>query len=213
VAARPRTRLAPAARREAILEVAGRLFSEHGYAAVSASEVARQAGVAPALVHHYFGGKRGLFLELVKRLGPVVDEVVRVDTTRPVRARTKMFAERWLGWIDANRQIWLATAGRDENIADPELWAAVNRVRERAIDSFIEDFPETLSEEPLIRLMLRSYLAFNRIVVRSWLNGTASQADAQRLLADTLHALITTVAPALKDTPRTTTRRRSSKAD
>lgn len=199
MAARPRTRLAPAARREAILEVAGRLFSEHGYAAVSASEVARKAGVAPALVHHYFGGKRGLFLELVERLAPVVDEVIRVDTTRPVRARTEMFAERWLDWISANRQIWLATAGRDENITDPELWAAVERVRERAIDSFIEDYPETLFDEPLIRLMLRSYLAFNRVVVRSWLSGSAGQADARALLADTLHALITTVAPALTE--------------
>lgn len=204
MSARSRTRLAPAARREEILEVAGRLFSEHGYAAVSASEVAREAGVAPALVHHYFGGKRGLFLELVERLGPVVDEVIRVDTTRPVHLRTKMFAERWLGWISANRQIWLATAGRDENITEPELWAAVDRVRERAIDSFIEDYPETLFEEPLTRLMLRSYLAFNRVVVRSWLNGSASQAEAQRLLADTLHALITTVAPALKSAPEKT---------
>ena len=201
MAARPRTRLTPAARREAILEVAGRLFAEHGYAAVSASDGARAAEVAPALVHHYFGGKRGLFLELVVRLGTLVDEVIRVDTKRPTHARTKMFAEQWLGWVDANRQIWLATAGRDENITDGELWAAVDRVRERTIDSFIEDYPETLSDQPVVRLMLRSYLAFNRVVVRSWLNGSASQADAQGLLADTLYALITTVAPALKDTP------------
>ena len=204
MSARPRTRLAPAARRDAILEVAGRLFSEHGYAAVSASEVAREAGVAPALVHHYFGGKRGLFIELVERLGPAVDEAVRVDTTRPLDARTRMFAERWLGWISAHRQIWLATAGRDENITDRELGAAVDRVRERAIDSFIEDYPETLFDEPLIRLMLRSYLAFNRVVVRAWLNGSTSQADAQDLLADTLHVLITAVAPALKNAPEKT---------
>lgn len=191
--------MAPTARREAILDVAGRLFSAQSYAAVSASDVAREAGVAPALVHHYFGGKRGLFLELVARLGPELYEVIRVDTSRSVRVRTQMFASRWLGWVDANRQIWLATAGRDENITDREIWAAVDGVRERAIDAFIEDYPETLSDELLIRLMLRSYLAFNRTVVRSWLNGSVSQADAQRLLANTLHALITTVAPKLKD--------------
>ena len=43
--------------------------------------------------------------------------------------------------------------------------------------------------------MLRSFLAFNRVVVRNWLDGDASRAEAERLLADTLHALITTVAP------------------
>jgi hypothetical protein len=45
--------------------------------------------------------------------------------------------------------------------------------------------------------MLRSFLAFNRIVLRSWLDGEASRAEAQRLLAHTLHTLIINVAPKL----------------
>ena len=50
MATHPRTRLAPDARREEILETAGRLFAEHGYEGVSASEVARQAGITPGLL-------------------------------------------------------------------------------------------------------------------------------------------------------------------
>ena len=197
MANRPRTRLSPATRREEILDTAGRLFAERGYAAVSASEVARQAGVTPGLLHHYFGGKRGLFVTLVERLGPQIIEVIRVDTARTVRVRTRSFANSWFEWIDANRQIWLATAGLDENLAEPELRAIVDGIRERVIDSFIADYPATLSDEPQIRLMLRSFLAFNRVVVRGWLDGQVSRAEAQRLLADTLHALVTTVAPKL----------------
>jgi AcrR family transcriptional regulator len=193
--------MAPAARREEILEAAGRLFAERGYARVSASEVARHAGVTPGLLHHYFGGKRGLFITLVERLGPQIIEVIRVDTIRTVRFRTRSFASSWLEWIDTNRQIWLATAGLDENLADPELRTIVDGIRERAIDSFIEAYPATLSNEAQIRLMLRSFLAFNRAVVRGWLNGEVSRAEAQRLLADTLHALITTVAPKLDNPP------------
>ena len=71
------------------------------------------------------------------------------------------------------------------------------RIRERVIDSFIADYPATLSDEPQIRLMLRSFLAYNRVVVRSWLNEEVSRAEAQRLLGDTLHVLVTTVAPKL----------------
>ena len=194
VTSRPRRRLAPVARREEILETAGRLFAERGYAGVSASEVARQAGVTPGLLHHYFGGKRGLFLALVQRLGPQLLEVIRVDPTRPVHVRTRSFANSWLDWIDVNRQIWLATVGQDENIADPEMRATVDAVRESVIDGFIADYPATLSDEPQIRLMLRAFLAFNRVVLRSWLNGEVSRAEAQHLLADTLHALITNVA-------------------
>lgn len=191
----------PAARRAEILDAAGRLFAERGYATVSASDVARQAGVTPGLLHHYFGGKRGLFIALVERLGPQIIEVIRVDTSRTVHVRTRSFADSWLEWIDDNRQVWLATAGLDENLVDAELRAIVYGIRERVIDCFIADYPATLSDQPQIRLMLRSFLAFNRTVVRSWLNGEASRGEAQSLLADTLHALITTVAPKLNRPP------------
>ncbi len=201
MATRPRTRLTPAARREDILQTAGRLFAERGYAEVPASEVARQAGITPSLLHHYFGGKRGLFVMLVERLGPQIIEVIRVDPTRPVHLRTRSFANSWLDWIDANRQIWLATAGLDENLADPELRAIVDGIRERVIDGFIADFPATLSDQPQIRLMLRSFLAYNRVVLRSWLNEEVSRAEAQRLLGDTLRVLVTTVAPRLNRPP------------
>ena len=202
MASRPRTRLTPAARREDILQTAERLFAERGYEEVPASEVARQAGISPSLLHHYFGGKRGLFVTLVERLGPQIIEVIRVDSTRPVRVRTRSFANSWLDWIDANHQIWLATAGLDENLADPDLRAIVDGIRERVIDGFIADYPATLADQPLIRLMLRSFLAYNRVVLRSWLNAEISRADAERLLADTLHALVTNVAPRL-DRPTT----------
>ena len=192
---RPRTRLSPATRRAEILDAAGRLFADRGYAAVSASEVARQAGVTPGLLHHYFGGKRGLFITLVERLGAQITDVIHVDTTVPVRARTRAFARSWVEWVDANRQTWLATSGLDENRADPELRAVVDAIRERVIDTFVADYPATLSHEPQIRLMLQSFLAFNRVVVYSWLDAEVSRAEAERLLADTLHALITAVAP------------------
>jgi AcrR family transcriptional regulator len=197
VPTRTRTRLTPATRREEILETAGRLFAEQGYAAVSASEVARQAGVTPGLVHHYFGGKRGLFDTLVEQFGSQIVELIRVDTTRTVRVRTRSFANSWFEWIGTHRQIWLATAGKDENLADAEVRAIVDGIRERVIDAFIGDYPATLSDRPEIRLLLRSFLAFNRTVVRSWLNEEVSRAEAERLVADTLHALVTTVAPRL----------------
>ena len=202
MASRPRTRLAPAARREEILATAARLFAERGFEAVSASEVAREAGVTPGLLNHYFGGKAGLFVSLVERLGPQIVQVIRVDTTRPVHVRTRSFANSWLNWVDVNREVWLATSGLDDNLTDPEMRATVEEIRERVVDCLIADYPATLSDQPEIRLMLRSFLAFNRIVLRSWLDGEASRAEAQRLLAHTLHTLIANVAPKL-DRPAT----------
>ena len=47
--------------RELILDAAEDLFSKHGFYGVTIREVAREAGVDTALVHYYFGAKRGLF--------------------------------------------------------------------------------------------------------------------------------------------------------
>jgi TetR/AcrR family transcriptional regulator, regulator of cefoperazone and chloramphenicol sensitivity len=46
--------------RELIVGRATRLFGERGIEATSLREVAREAGVSPALVVHHFGGKEGL---------------------------------------------------------------------------------------------------------------------------------------------------------
>jgi AcrR family transcriptional regulator len=47
--------------REAILRSAREAFGEHGYEKTTIRDVARRAGVDPALVHHYFGPKPDLF--------------------------------------------------------------------------------------------------------------------------------------------------------
>ena len=52
--------------REAILDAARRAFAEQGYQHATIREVAELAGVDPALVHHYFGTKQGLFVAAVQ---------------------------------------------------------------------------------------------------------------------------------------------------
>ena len=52
--------------REAILEVARRLFSDKGFDATTVRAIASDAGVDPAMIHHYFGTKEQLFLEMLQ---------------------------------------------------------------------------------------------------------------------------------------------------
>ena len=51
--------------RERIADAARRLFAERGFDRTSVRAVAAEAGVDPALVHHYFGTKQRLFIEAV----------------------------------------------------------------------------------------------------------------------------------------------------
>ena len=198
MATRPRTRLPPDTRREEILEHTRQLFGARSYAAVSASEIARAAGVTPALVSHYFpGGKRDLFLTLVAQLRQQVAETIHVDPNLPIRDRVTASIENWLRWLEANSETWLATAAQGDYIADPDLQALVDDARELSIDTIIADYADALTDDRTTRLALRSWLGFNRATSRSWLKGEATRAEAALLLAETLHHLITTVAPAL----------------
>ncbi len=47
--------------RSAILVAARRLFADQGYDGASIRDIAAQAGVDPALVHHFYGNKEALF--------------------------------------------------------------------------------------------------------------------------------------------------------
>jgi len=63
---RPAAKRRPEAR-DALLDAASRLFAARGATAVSLRRVAREAGVTPAMVHYYFGGKDGLYDAMLER--------------------------------------------------------------------------------------------------------------------------------------------------
>ena len=52
-------------RRKALVDAAMRVIGDHGSLTVTMSEIAKEAGVSPALAHHYFGSKEQLLIETV----------------------------------------------------------------------------------------------------------------------------------------------------
>jgi AcrR family transcriptional regulator len=72
-------------RRTAIVAAARAEFAAKGYAAASVRGIAREAGVDPALVHHYFDGKAALFAEtMTVPVNPaeLIDRVLQGDPGR-----------------------------------------------------------------------------------------------------------------------------------
>jgi AcrR family transcriptional regulator len=63
---RPGRRAGENRTREAILDAARRSFSEHGYDGATVRGIAADASVNPALVHHFYGTKEGLFAAAMK---------------------------------------------------------------------------------------------------------------------------------------------------
>ena len=63
------SRLPAAKRREQLLDCAAVLFSKHGYARATTSELARTAGVTEPIIYRHFKSKRDLFIALIERTG------------------------------------------------------------------------------------------------------------------------------------------------
>ncbi len=63
----PRVGMEPI-RRKALIEAAVETIGAQGNLDVTMSQIARSAGVSPALAHHYFGGKDKLFLATMRHL-------------------------------------------------------------------------------------------------------------------------------------------------
>ncbi|MET0235734.1 MAG: TetR family transcriptional regulator [Kibdelosporangium sp.] len=62
----------------ALVEAARAVFSEQGYEGATVRAIAKRAGVDPAMVNHWFGGKEGLFARAVLQL-PVDPAVVAAE--------------------------------------------------------------------------------------------------------------------------------------
>ncbi|MGH3101929.1 MAG: TetR family transcriptional regulator, partial [Thermoleophilia bacterium] len=76
--------------REAILDAARRAFAEQGYQHATIRGVADLAGVDPALVHHYFGTKQGLFVAAVQLPVNPVEQLMAVLAEDPGQAGERM---------------------------------------------------------------------------------------------------------------------------
>ncbi len=73
----PRRAHDAAATREALLTAASELFAEHGFDGVSVDRIAAQSGVNKTLINYHFGGKSGLYSEILHQVFGNISEGLR----------------------------------------------------------------------------------------------------------------------------------------
>jgi TetR/AcrR family transcriptional repressor of bet genes len=100
-------------RRKALIEAAIETIGAQGNLDVTMSQIARSAGVSPALAHHYFGGKDQLFLATMRHLLTEFGAGVRaaLAEARAPRARLSAIVRQSFGpeqFAPATIAAWLA---------------------------------------------------------------------------------------------------------
>jgi AcrR family transcriptional regulator len=173
-------------RRQQILLCARKLFSERNYASVSTTEIAREAGVARGLLHHYFGTKRDLYLEVVRTLVRMPSNPVPLEAPgRGIEVVIDESVERWLTMLERNPETWLAAIGTRGLGRDAEVEAILEEAREQAADRLIEALGtyEAAQAPSELRAAIRAYSGFAEAASVEWL-------ERDRLNRQQLHTLL-----------------------
>ena len=197
------TRLARDERRAQILACARRLFSERHFGAVSTTEIARAAGVARGLIHHYFGTKRELYLEAVRSMlsMPLQPVPTEVDGRDPEQLLGEG-VDRWLELLARNRETWIAARGAQGFGRDPDVEAILEDARQGAVDQVIEALrpgTDPAAAPAELRGVARAYAGLAEATSLEWLqHGRLTRPQARALLYEAFVAIFRQVLDAVE---------------
>ncbi|WP_077799748.1 TetR/AcrR family transcriptional regulator [Streptomyces sp. JHA26] len=171
---RTRRRLSSEERREQLLSVGARLFSESPYDDVWIERVAEIAEVSRGLLYHYFPTKRDFFAAVVERESERMLRLTAAVPGVPVREQLAAGLDAYLEHVREH-----AHGYRAFHRADATGDQAVRRVYRRALAAQERQILAALAADPEfgpafgeradVRLAVRGWLAFTTAVCLEWL--------------------------------------------
>ncbi|WP_334119365.1 TetR/AcrR family transcriptional regulator [Limnobacter sp.] len=125
-----------------ILEVAGSVFSRHGFHSTSMEQIAEGAGVTKPLLYRYFGSKDALYLATITQVGNHLMSGLSLLMENPdPKERLKMIMHSFLTFVERHRDGW--------SVLYNEALTSVGPVGEKVAffrNSFIEASAKTIEE-------------------------------------------------------------------
>lgn len=194
-------RLEPDARREQILVCAIRLFGERPYPAVSTTDIAQEAGVARGLINHYFGTKRDLYLEVVRRMVTIPSSAPQGLPPGSLEERIDASVSWFLDRVLRHSRTWLVAVGGVGHDADVErILAEADEVAADRVLEFV-GLTEVGEHREQLRAMVRAYAAMVKAAGREWvMRDHLSRDQVHLLLSQTLLTLVRDTFPKVRAT-------------
>jgi len=191
-------RMSATDRREQIIACAMRLFEQKSYSDVSTAEIASEAGIGRPLIHHYFGTKRELYLEVVRRLSYVPATAISNIPDGSLEERIDASIERWLAVAWRHRKMWLSTITMETSGRD----RAVEQILQQADDIAAERMLEAIGlagdtdDHKKLHSMVRAFGGMARVASRLWLvDQSLTREEVHAMLTRTLLCIVKDVAP------------------
>ena len=97
--------------RQRLIEAAARLFAERGFSKVTVREICRSARANVAAVNYHFGGKKGLYDEIVqaaiRTMHGTTQEIQRLGEGKPADEQLRIFVRIFLTRVAQARDGWI----------------------------------------------------------------------------------------------------------
>jgi len=139
--------------RSSILEAARNSFAERGYDKASIRSIAADAGVDPALVHHYFGTKEKLFLATMNapiNPGELIPQALQGPREQAGERLVRAALTVWDSPAGAAAVAMFRSALSNEWTARLLREFVVTQILRRAVGELVEDPAETQMRSGLV---------------------------------------------------------------
>ena len=187
--------------RAAVLEAAGRVFAERGFAEATGKEICERAGANAAAVNYYFGGKEGLYEEVLieahRQMLSMEDLSRIIDSRAEPEEKLRIFLEHIIHTATHAADLWGVRIFLRE-LASPFVPKFIEttalpksrKLRElvRAITGLAPDSPAVQRATALVALPCMGLVLFPEKLRTLLLPATASDADG--LLDDMLDYML-----------------------
>jgi AcrR family transcriptional regulator len=166
-------------RRERLIALGIRLFSEHAYDELSMDEVAAEAGVVKGVLYYYFGSKRGYYVAAVSAAAVELRRHWDApgEHASPLE-RVRAGLDAYLTYAD-ERAAGYRTLMAGGVGSDPEVAAILQSERDLVIARVVEALGLTAAT-PTLRVALEGWMSSMEGATLAWLDRRELERDELR---------------------------------
>lgn len=173
--------------RQRLIDAAVALFAEADYDKVGVADIVESADVAHGLLFHYFGNKRGIYLESMRATASAMSQAFAdiPDSTPDVQIRAALTSH--LEYLSVHRGLALrmVLGGRG---ADPEAWEVFEGARTAALQAAATRLGLD-AENTGVGLVGRSIVAAIDGATVRWLEGDVD-IDVEQMVEWLVHLIV-----------------------
>lgn len=123
-------------RREQIIDAAMRVFAEKGFTRATNRDIAREAGITPGLIYHYFENKEAVFRAIIEARSPlhILKTLPAEALAQPPDILLHFLVRRVLGVVEGEKFVALIHMLLPEVIHNPAISPIGTGMFQQAID-------------------------------------------------------------------------------